>query len=233
MAGSYPYNPISLPQMTGGPKRPFQVITCDECGAMGRKIAHKSRLPPEAIEKFFREEGWRITRPEQGVCPACVKKEQEERRQKRASKQKESEVIMSKTFEPAKAPQPEKSPAVKATIAELYMMLDEYFDRVAKRYKPGWSDEIIAEKTGLSPEFIATRREQDFGKIEDDSIEKVLGDRLVKICDGIEKLMSEAGEIRKLLDGAKSKLAETEITICALRLAAQTAREAIRARNAK
>lgn len=203
MTSGAPYKPISLPPMTGGRPRPFQVITCTECGTQGRKIAHRGQLPPQAIEKFFKGEGWQISRAEQGVCPACVKKSQAERRAKQALKNSErSNEMASKPTAPAAQPAPEKSPAVKASLAELYLALDEHFDVPAKRYRSGYSDKRIADILGLSEAFVRQRRETDFGPIAEDTFVQDVLAPLMQIKGMIRETASRLGEMEARVDRA-------------------------------
>lgn len=57
------------------------------------------------------------------------------------------------------------SVAASKRITDLYMMLEDNYDRDAKNYRPGWSDERIAKELVLAVDFVVKRREQDYGPL--------------------------------------------------------------------
>ena len=103
------------------------------------------------IVKIFARKGWTKLHFGKGVCPDCNKPK---------PKPKEEELNA-----PAKPPV-ERSPKAIKALPELYMMLGDYYDPIKKAYKPGWSDEKIADDLELSVQFVRDRRESDFGKLE-------------------------------------------------------------------
>ena len=76
------------------------------------------------------------------------------------------------------------------SIVELYMILDDAYDREKKDYKRGHSDEIIAEKTGLAISVVADRREKDFGPLVKDTLFDELAKVEREILDALNNLRS-------------------------------------------
>jgi hypothetical protein len=129
--------------------RPVQAITCG-CGREDVLSAHSGRLTSAHVAGTFTSRGWLVGDAGKHVCPDCLAKRRAERR---AAKEK------------PEMPKVERSPAATQKIGELYMILSEAYDAAGKVYKPGWSDQRIAKETGLAPEFVAKRREDDFGPV--------------------------------------------------------------------
>ena len=79
----------------------------------------------------------------------------------------------------------ERSPVAAARLGELYMILTDVFLVADKAYKPGWSDERIAKETGLSVEFVAKRRLEDYGPI-------IVDTAIPDLCVSIDKMLVAA-----------------------------------------
>lgn len=130
--------------------RPIQAITCGSCSREDVLSAHSCRMSSAHVAGIFTSRGWLVGDVGKHVCPDCLKRRRAERR---AEKEK---LEMSKV---------ERSPLAAQKIGELYMILSEAYDAAGKTYKPGWSDARITKETGLALEFVAKRREDDFGPV--------------------------------------------------------------------
>lgn len=209
MAG-FDFPVVSRVPLTGGQSRPFHVLKCEACETEGRKSANRGRLPTDAVVRFFKEEGWDVAKNGRGTCPACIKKRETERRLAKTSKPFQEAIAMTTkmtpaTFAAAKAePAPEKSNAVKANLAELYLALDTHYDIAGKRYRPGYSDKKIADLVGLSEDFVRSRRENDFGPIAVDTFLRDLKPLLLQslgvITETRERMNLVETKIKKALE---------------------------------
>ncbi len=65
----------------------------------------------------------------------------------------------------APPPEREKSPDASKAFVDLLLTLDDAYDRAAKAYRAGQTDAAIAEKLGLSEQFVAATREKNFGPL--------------------------------------------------------------------
>lgn len=59
------------------------------------------------------------------------------------------------------------SPAAMKAQATMFQHLTAHFDTEAGQYEKGWSDKVIAGKTGLSVEHVAAFRAAAFGELKD------------------------------------------------------------------
>jgi len=138
----------------GGDKRwrPVQTIVCSRCGVEDIQAATGGgRVPEHVIATRFRTKGWRVEdRKDRHLCPACIAAVEAEKPKKK---------------EAAVAVEPDRSPAAKARLGDLYMMLADAYQPSTKTYRDGWSDDRIASECELSVEFVRQRREQDFGPL--------------------------------------------------------------------
>lgn len=57
--------------------------------------------------------------------------------------------------------------AVKAKRREAHTAIELYFDIAKGAYREGYSDERIAQDTGLSVDWVAKRREEEFGPLKE------------------------------------------------------------------
>lgn len=121
-------------------------ITCAECGAtdMVTAPAHAAVMPIEPTIKKLQQRGWVVgKRSAAHRCPNC-----------------HSNRKMKMT-----APQKTPSPAASKRITDLYMLLEDNYDRAARTYRGDWTDAKIAGELDLDVGFVAKRREQDFGPV--------------------------------------------------------------------
>lgn len=116
-------------------------LQCSRCPKVG-DLKCRAMLPADQMDQKFRQAGWSI---DPHVCPDCIRQSKEKR------------TAMASNASPA---------AMKAQAA-MFQHLTAHFDVEAGRYEKGWSDQVIAEKTGLSAEHVAAFRTAGFGELKD------------------------------------------------------------------
>lgn len=133
--------------------RSFQQIVCDRCGLTDARTTHHGSVSPPVLERHWRTKGWDAdVRKQSFICPLCVKKDAEARRNKR-------EICKVDIAQP---------PSQSSALAKKIMsdLLFEHYDLSAQNYKDGWDDKRIATEAGLSETFVAQRRSADYGPIK-------------------------------------------------------------------
>lgn len=177
------------------------VITCRDCPATDFvSNSHGPHLPIEVVGKKFAQRGWEIGNSRaKDRCPACQQARRAEHAARAAKRSAAADSPKDDTMKVNGHPQ--ITPAASAKIAELYLTLDEAYDREKRVYKPGYSDKTIAEKLGLSPDLVTKRREVDFGPLVADTtgedLRRVIADLQqidVDIGDLVAKLATRLGE---------------------------------------
>ncbi len=118
------------------------LLQCSRCPKVG-DLNCRAMMPPEKMDQKFRQAGWQI---DPHVCPDCI----------RQSKEKRTAAMASNA-----------SPAAMKAQAAMFQHLTANFDPDTGRYAKGWSDKVIAEKTGLSVEHVAAFRTAAFGELKD------------------------------------------------------------------
>lgn len=135
--------------------RTIQRIECVSCGAHDQNtITSNGRAGADMLVSFFRRRGWSVDLRNGSVCPDCVKNATESRRRKEERKRMEqSSVVQLPT------------PGASSKIADVYMLLEDAYDKARRCYRDGWSDERIAKETGAALNLVTSRRAQDYGPI--------------------------------------------------------------------
>lgn len=134
--------------------RDCQVAVC-ACGAEHVNSIHAGRASPETLAHKLSKIGWNIDlRRRHFLCPSCVQAQIAARRAEKLERQNMSKSRTDQTL-----------PSEESVFAKQLMMelLSKGYDLKARNYAPGWSDKRIAEECKLSAEFVAKRREEDFG----------------------------------------------------------------------
>lgn len=114
-------------------------LQCSRCPTEGTRNLRQV-IPPDQIAKKFIQAGWRI---DPHVCPTCI------------ARPKEKPMGTTPT-----------AAAIKGQV-RIMRLLDEHFDIEAGRYAAGWSDEKIAEETGLAVNHVTEYRRAEFGEIKE------------------------------------------------------------------
>jgi hypothetical protein len=118
------------------------LLQCSRCPKVG-DLNCRSMMPVDQMDQKFRQAGWTL---DPHVCPDCI----------RQSKEKRTAAMASNA-----------SPAAMKAQAAMFQHLTAHFDPDAGRYAKGWSDKVIADKTGLSVEHVAAFRVAAFGELKD------------------------------------------------------------------
>ena len=162
--------------------RPHHQIHCSACAASEIVAAPNGRLPRDQAANHFRHKDWLVNDKGHHLCPSCMRGRAVVRGEKRSARVLEEKTKMSE--------KPAISVPASVSIVELYMILDDAYDREKKDYKRGHSDEIIAEKTGLAISVVADRREKDFGPLVKDTLFDELAKVEREILDALNNLRS-------------------------------------------
>ncbi|MEW6256909.1 MAG: hypothetical protein AB1592_13220 [Pseudomonadota bacterium] len=179
-----------------GRRQAAHVIRCSRCPSEDAVAAHRTRYPTAHLTGTFQQRGWRVSQSGRHVCPTCIASETEARRAKHSK-------------EPAPMPAPEKvisapplpSPAASSAIVTAYLLLEDHYDKAAKAYRAGWSDERVAKESGLAVEAVAKRREADFGPLVVDTTAQDLRHEWDGLRSDIKALRTGAGQLALLLKG--------------------------------
>jgi ribosome-binding protein aMBF1 (putative translation factor) len=160
------------------PPRPVQEIACSRCPATDAISAHDGRLPPHTAALKFAQRGWSVRGVGKHLCPACTLADSRKARPpKEPPMKEETKAKPAPKVAAANENQAPSAPASSA-IVDLYMRLDDAYDRAARRYREGWSDERLAKETGLALAVVRERRERDFGPLVVDTTREDLAQTL-------------------------------------------------------
>ena len=97
-----------------------------------------------------------------------------------------------------KAVEPAPTLDAKAARREAHDRIAIYFDIASGQYGEGYSDQKIADETGVSVAWVKQRREEEFGPIKEPTeIAAMRGD--------LAKLISHVDELRQRLDALVKK----------------------------
>ncbi|MFG1465235.1 hypothetical protein V5F77_20335 [Xanthobacter sp. DSM 24535] len=110
----------------------------------------------------------------------------------------------------AAAPAPSASPNASGAIVELYMLLDDKYQRARKAYMAGYSDERIAKELGLSVTVVAERREKDFGPVVVDTTLEELAKARAALAEGLAEVRKAATNLAGLAGHAERRLGDMD-----------------------
>ena len=173
-------------------------LACSErgCGAVGRLTLTGSLLPPEVLDKKFRQKGWDL---DPHVCPECIERKQAARRLAKEHHQQETRVLVAVETKRVKEEKehtmadtisdqlkPASAAAHKATAA-LHKLLSTHFDPDAGHYAQGWSDQKVAQETGLAEKYVSEVRDIVYGALKEP-------DELVAIRNEVKSLQELINE---------------------------------------
>lgn len=118
-------------------------LVCSQCRKAGN-IKCRAIMPPEQIDRKFRQAGWRV---DPHVCPGCFPAIQDTKGDRRMASK--------------------PSAAAMKAQAGMFLLLTQHFDGEAGRYAKGWSDDQIAKATGLAPDLVRDFRVAGFGELRE------------------------------------------------------------------
>lgn len=167
-------------------------VECKCCG--GHEDWGLTKVPPpDIIHKHFKTKGWEIAK--RPTCPICQN-----------AKKRKPEMTKPATVTPisgAVSATPVAAPSADAKAArrEAHDRIAVYFDIANGSYTDGYSDQRIAEETGVAVAWVKQRREEEFGPIKTPKEYSELEDLLLLIS-------TRHGEIHAEIQVIKAKMNE-------------------------
>lgn len=125
-------------------------VECGQCGAHKRWSA-QSQPRPDVVVKKIEACGW-IT-GKRTVCPDCQ------------TKSKEKNVNAKATVTPIKPATP--TPDARQARLDAHDLIRMSFDITKGCYTDGYSDQRVADETGVGVQWVKTRREEEFGPLKE------------------------------------------------------------------
>ena len=158
---------------------------------LARKISIKASTGINKLMSIWKQKGWKHHGRTQWECPECQKKKQPGNGQ---------EIDMEKVerLQNDHAATTNKARKAKRSAIEF---LEEFFNDETGRFEEGCSDITIGEAVGLSPQVIATIREELFGELkapsELENIQKELAEFVLhnqQMADNFSKRINKLEE---------------------------------------
>lgn len=158
-------------------------IVCAKCEGKALMVQHQGvHLPPEAGNRYFGRQGWKIGSTKKGdLCSACQKLHKPK-----------LEVV--KTMQPDTAEKPREMSRDERRI--IFAKIDELYISEKQGYQPPWTDGAVARDLGVPQTWVASVREEMFGP-EGSNAEI---DEFMRIAEPVLK------ECRDLVNAAKSTM---------------------------
>jgi hypothetical protein len=183
----------------GGSRQGAYHITCSGCGATA-EVANNQEgksLPEEIVAKKFRQKGWDVGhRPQKDKCPACQSKR---RKGMRYTVDKNLRVDVKQPQRPILTIV-KKEPAVATLSREdrriILAKLNEAYQDESQGYRPGWSDQRVADDLGVAVEWVQLLREENFGDLPVSAQDKSFVEEGRRILEAIKAVAIEADEVR-------------------------------------
>lgn len=160
--------------------------TCATCGA-NRVWRSERGGDPSISVKRARQSGWRLGRI---TCPDCV------------AKAKEKKVNTKANVTPIKADTQIPSPDARQKRRDAHELIALAFDLANGIYKDGYSDARIAKETGLSEDWVARRREDEFGPLKEPDELAALRAELVGAAQTIAQVQAKFEALSKKMGWA-------------------------------
>lgn len=147
--------------------------------------------PPDIIHKHFKTKGWEITK--RPTCPIC-----------QTAKKRKPEMTKPATVTPisgAVSASPVAAPSADAKAArrEAHDRIAVYFDIANGSYTDGYSDQRIAEETGVAVAWVKQRREEEFGPIKTPR-------EFSELLDQIAAAKGRQNEIKTVIDDIETRM---------------------------
>lgn len=195
------------------------LLKCSTCTEVGR-LHLRALLPPEIIDKKFKQKGWSL---DPHICPDCARKVKVGKLAKAAAVLVSTEVPTIEAVEPepeiqtTNEEQPvtmlEDSPTLRSVSANthkaaamMHKLLNHHFDGDVGQYESGWNDERIAQETSLSVNHVAEIRALAYGDIKEPEAVTALRGQLSKLETDITEMMAVA---QREINDLKRQLSET------------------------
>lgn len=202
----------ALPYKAGG--NSTAMLVCDDCGATekiicaytGKFNAKTNKKRPNAGQAKSKAQrlGWSVIRNKMRcqTCEAARKVPQEEP----PAMQKSATPTLSVKPPAAEPANAAASEPTKEQKREIILALEDYYDTSAEAYKPGESDNTMAEICRVLPGWVAKIREEFFGP-----------DNRNKELDAITKTLSESSknleDLRRAVKEARARVEQIDADI--------------------
>lgn len=179
-----------------GPTQDAAVVKCSQCREEDFVIQNgRSRMPPDAIHRKFSQAGWAIGRKaSDDMCPACVAKKVENRKERHMDKQQNKPAVVA-------VPPRQMSRDDRRLI---FAKLEEVYVSETVGYAPGWTDEKVATDLGTPRAWVETIRDENFGPLKDNAETRKLLSEVESLETQVKAieakavaLLRQAQEIRK------------------------------------
>lgn len=193
---------VSRPKGDDGRLWPVQIITCAECKQEGQLAAHLGRMGVSGVENAFARRGWEVGDKGTGTCPDCITERQRKKRAARAA----GAPMAAQPKANGAAHDTAATPAASKGIVEMYMLLDDKYDRATKRYKGDYSDARVAKETGLAEAVVAERRNKDFGPVITAPSAAELAMAAAECGAGLQRVIDAAEAVQKAAMDATAKV---------------------------
>ena len=186
----------------GGQVRRVYRLSCSACGSKEPPVIGNSfsgSLPPEMLNKTFRQKGWVLGKREgQDVCPTC-------------SALLKQETTVKPTAPPlsvvkaAPAPAPQRDLGIDDALI-ISSRLDDVFDP-KRGYSDNMTDATLAAELNCPRAWVATIRQKKFGGAfgSNEAIEAYLRDAL-ELARQAETAKAEAARVLPLVHGLEQML---------------------------
>lgn len=144
-------------------------------------VASRGVLPPEVLDKKFRQKGWKL---DPATCPDCIQQPKEERQMASEGATVSAQAGLAQ--------------------AKVFKLLVAQFDEEAGRYRNGYTDDRVAKETGCALVFVQQCRKECFGELkEDPAIAELRND-----IGALEGMIAETtAQLQQELAQLKAKLA--------------------------
>ncbi len=127
-------------------------LKCTQCGSEDHWSAANMVGPQTALPKII-QLGWGVGR--KLLCPMCVRK----------FRHKPKVNVMGNTPQSKDTADVKAFDDAKRNKRLVILALEDYYDEHRKQYRPDKSDAVIAAELNLSVKFIASVREEFYGKL--------------------------------------------------------------------
>lgn len=186
----------------GGRLVKAMIVNCHACGATHNIYPPNANFPAAKVSKIMIARGWTMDiKRGRHVCADCCKKET-------AMPEKPREM------------QP-------ADRRKIFRKLDEVYDDANGRYCDGWTDNAVAKDLAVPRKWVEVIREEAFGpagrNVEMDRIAAEIGqlraaakaaeDAAMKAAADAERLVSQADDLRKRLEGLEAAVGPRAIAL--------------------
>lgn len=194
------------------PPRRMQRFACDACGQAVEVSAYPRVRSFEEIAQVYRRHGWLMNETEALFCPDC-RRAARRKPQKQDDDMAKAATVKTPVpplvvgvngaigINPAIAngassaaiaaatahDNPVPSAQASRAMVELYVMLEDAYDRDKRDYRAGWDDERVARETRLSVSVVRARREQDFGPLAPAPSADELRAQVAKLADAMRR----------------------------------------------